>query len=80
MSQKRGSNMNEYKIETIFFVSVVTIIIGFACLTLRKGTCEMVNVVEIGGCNQYACGVRLDDGRAVSLSRPVLGLNERCDK
>ena len=35
------------------------------------------NVVEIGGCNQYTCGVRLANGERTSLSKPMIG-DEHC--
>ena len=35
-------------------------------------------IIEVGGCNAYECGVKLNDGSYSSLPRPVVGM-DFCD-
>lgn len=62
----------------IFFNMMAIILFG-ATFTLMVKSVEdhCVNVVEIGGCNKYSCGVRMSDGSIDRMGTPVIG-EQKC--
>jgi hypothetical protein len=72
------------------FVTFLTIfifaLIGTVVSVLNKWNsedllkCPLKTIVEIGGCNRYACGIKYNDGTFGSRSQPVVGMQVRvCD-
>ena len=56
----------------------VIIAIGFIYLIFQHFGTKQYNcheIVSIGGCNQYRCGVVLDNGERTSVGAPTIGQN-----
>ena len=64
---------------TYFFFNAMAFFVftlSFAIIT-KQVEDHCVSVVEIGGCNKYACGVRMSDGSIDRMSSPVVG-EQKC--
>jgi hypothetical protein len=53
------------------------LLIAFLLFSVREVNCRQV--VQIGGCNRYGCGVIMSNGAYEEMGEPVIGL-QRCDK
>lgn len=60
-------------VKLIIFLSMLYLVASLATSTMEVRCAEYSEIVEIGGCNKYECGVRLKNGRISRQSTPVIG-------
>jgi len=64
---------NDGKLALIFTVGFM--LAALYVISVREANCKPVTktVVEVGGCDRFACAVKYDDGTRSSRDKPMVG-------